>query len=258
MTFSGWFGIIRVSERATWLSLLNRNLSEVFGIKTTISDLICQAQKVSSPVFGIDFSKLSKKILFNSEENDIHKLSRYVKEIQPDERLPLDSILNYNTTFEISRSHFNPTLRPFVRAYLLDFAFFDFENSSFPELSYFVEVLFDVMMYFRSTPCFQTSLPGYIYLLAKGILPYEEDCFHNFFLVDFSESPFTVESIKHFRLVINNGCVRFIFKDYDMSLSDTFELLVNKKEFTDFLQQYHSINKIHRTNKAISSVLSNL
>jgi hypothetical protein len=66
----------------------------VFGIITTISDLICQAQKVSSPVCGVDFSKLSKKILFNSEENDIHKLSRYVKEIQPDERLPLDSIPN--------------------------------------------------------------------------------------------------------------------------------------------------------------------
>ena len=77
-----------------WFAFQNRNLSEVFGIKTTISDLNYQAQKVSSPVFGVDFSKLSKKKLFNSEENDIHKLSRYVKEIQPDERLPLDSIPN--------------------------------------------------------------------------------------------------------------------------------------------------------------------
>lgn len=230
----------------------------VFGIKTSISDLLYQAQKVSSPVFGVDFSKLSKKIRFNSEENDIHRLFQYVKEIKPDDRLPLDSILNYNVTFEISKSHFNPTLRPFVKDYLADFTFFDFKNSNYPELSYFVEVLFDVMMYFRSTPCFQTSLPGYIYLLAKEILPYEEDCFHNFFLVDFSESPFTVDSIKHFKLAIKNGYVRFIFKDYDMPLSDTFELLVNKTEFIDFLQQYHSLNKIQRTNKAISSILSNL
>ena len=39
---------------------------------------------------------------------------------------------------------------------------------------------------------------------------------------------------------------------------DTFELLINKKEFIDFLQQKHSLNKIQRTNKAISSILSNL
>ncbi len=227
-------------------------------IKTSISDLIYQAQKVSSPVFGIDVSQLSKKILFNSEENDIHRLFRYVKEIKPDDRLPLDSILNYNTMFEISKSYFNPTLRPFVEDYLADFTFFDFENSNYPELSYFVEVLFDVMMYFRSTPCFQTSLLGYIYLLAKEILPYEEDCFHNFFLIDFSESPFTVDSIKHFNLASKNSNVRFIFKDYDLSLLDTFELLINKKEFIDFLQQKHSLNKIQRTNKAISSILSNL
>ena len=86
-------------------------------ITTTISDLIYQAQKVSSSVFGIDISKLSNKILFNSEENDIHRLFRYVKEIKPDDRLPFDSILNYNKMFEISKSHFNPTLRQFVRAY---------------------------------------------------------------------------------------------------------------------------------------------
>ena len=230
----------------------------VLGIKTSISDLIYQAQKVSSPVFGADISKLSQKIQYNSEENDIHRLFRYVKEIKPDDRLPLDSIPNYNMTFEISKSHFNPTLRPFVEDYLADFTFFDFENSSFPELSYFVEVLFDVMMYFRSTPCFQTSLLGYIYLLAKEILPYEEECFHNFFLIDFSESPFTVDSIKHFNLAIKNSNVRFIFKDYDMSLLDTFELLISKKEFIDFLQQKHSLNKIKRTNKAISFILSNL
>ena len=240
------------------LSKKNRNLSEVFGIKTTISDLVYQAQKVSSPVFGVDCSKLSKKILFNSEENDIHRLFQYVKDIKPDDRLPLDSILNYNMTFEISKSHFNPTLRPFVKDYLADFTFFDFENSNFPELCYFVEVMFDVMMYFRSSPCFQTSLLGYIYLLAKEILPYEEDCFHNFFLVDFSESPFTVDSIKHFKLTINNGNVRFIFKDYDKPLSDTFELLINKKDFIDFLQQKHSLNKIQRTNNTIFSILSNL
>ena len=227
-------------------------------ITTTISDLIYQAQKVSEPVFGVDISKLSKKILFNSEGNDIHALFRYVKEIKPDDRLPLDSILNYNMMFEISKSHFNPTLRPFVKTYLSDFTFFNFENSDYPELSYFVEVMFDVMMYFRSSPCFQTSLLGYIYLLAKDILPYEEDCFHNLFLVDFSESPFTVESIKHFKLVIQNGNVRFVFKDYDMSLLDTFELLINKKDFIDFLLQKHSLNKIQRTNNAISSILSNL
>ena len=230
----------------------------VSGITTSVSELIHQAQKVSSPVFGVDIPKLSQKILFDPEENDIHKLSRYVKEIKPDDRLPLDGVLNYNTAFEISRAHFNPTLRPFVWAYLQDFTWFDFENSSFPELRYFVEVLTDVMMYFSSSPCFQTSLPGYISLLAKGILPYEEDCFHNFYLIDFSESPLTVESISHFRLNVQNGCVRFIFKDYDMSLSDTFEILVNKKEFTNHLQQYHSMNKIQRTNKAISAVLANL
>lgn len=110
----------------------------------------------------------------------------------------------------------------------------------------------------KDTPCFQTSLLGYIYLLAKEILPYEEDCFHNFFLIDFSESPFTVDSIKHFNLASKNSNVRFIFKDYDLSLLDTFELLINKKEFIDFLQQKHSLNKIQRTNKAISSILSNL
>ena len=203
----------------------------------TISDLIYQAQKESERVFGVDISKLSKKVLFNSEENDIHKLYQYVKEIKPDDKLPLDSILNYNMTFEISKSHFNPTLRPSVLSYLADFTFFDFENSHYPELSYFIEVMCDIMMYFKSSSCFQTSLLGYIYLLAKEILPYEEVCFHNFFLVDFSESPFTVEAIKHFRLDVNNGNVRFIFKEYDMPLLDTFKLLINKKEFIDFLQQ---------------------
>ena len=89
-------------------------------ITTTISDLIYQAQKVSEPVYGVDISKLSKKILFNSEENDIHTLFRYIKEIKPDDRLPLDSILNYNITFEICKSHFNPT-------FFADFTFFDFE-----------------------------------------------------------------------------------------------------------------------------------
>lgn len=227
-------------------------------ITTTISNLIYQAQKVSEPVFGVDISKLSKKILFNSDENDIHRLFRYIKELNPDDRLPLDSILNYNTAFEIGKSHFNPTLRPFVETYLADFTFFDFENSDYSELSYFVEVMFDIMMYFRSSPCFQTSLLGYICLLAKGILPYEEECFQNFFLVDFSESPFTVESINHFKLNIQNGNVRFIFKDYDMFLLDTFELLINKEEFIAFLQQNHSLNKIQRTNNAISSILSNL
>jgi len=230
----------------------------VLKITTTISDLIYQAQKVSEPVFGVDISKLSKKILFNSEENDIHALFRYVKEIKPDDILPLDSILNYNMMFEISKSYFNPTLRPFVKTYLADFTFFDFENSDYPELSYFVEVMYDIMMYFRSSPCFQTSLLGYIYLLAKEILPYEEDCFHNFFLVDFSESPFTVESIRHFKLAIKKGNVKFIFKDYDMSLLDTFELLINKKEFIDFLKQKHSLNKIQRINNAIVSIISNL
>ncbi len=230
----------------------------VLKIIITISDLIYQAQKESEPVFGVDISKLSKKILFNSEENDIHRLYRYVKEIKPDDKLPLDSILNYNMTFEISKSHFNPTLRPFVMSYLADFTFFDFENSHYPELSYFIEVMCDIMMYFKSSPCFQTSLLGYIYLLAKEILPYEEVCFHNFFLVDFSESPFTVESIKHFRLDVNNGYVRFIFKEYDMPLSDTFKLLISKKEIIDFLQQKHSLNKIQRTNNVISSILSNL
>ncbi len=132
------------------------------------------------------------------------------------------------------------------------------ENSHYPELSYFIEVMCDIMMYFKSSPCFQTSLLGYIYLLAKEILPYEEVCFHNFFLVDFSESPFTVESIKHFRLDVNNGNVRFIFKEYDMPLLDTFKLLIIKKEIIDFLQQKHSLNKIQRTNNVISSILSNL
>lgn len=224
----------------------------------TISDLIYQAQKESERVFGVDISKLSKKVLYNLEENDIHRLYRYVKEIKPDDKLPLDSILNYNMTFEISKSHFSPTLRPFVMSYLADFTFFDFENSHYPELSYFIEVMYDIMMYFKSSPCFQTSLLGYIYLLAKEILPYEEVCFHNFFLVDFSESPFTVEAIEHFRLDVNNGNVRFIFKEYDMPLLDTFKLLINKKEFIDFLQQKHSLNKIQRTNNAISSIISNL
>ncbi len=230
----------------------------VLKIIITISDLIYQAQKESERVFGVDISKLSKKILFNSEENDIHRLYRYVKEIKPDDKLPLDSILNYNMTFEISKSHFNPTLRPFVMSYLADLTFFDFENSHYPELSYFIEVMCDIMMYFKSSPCFQTSLLGYIYLLAKEMLPYEEVCFHNFFLVDFSESPFTVESIKHFRLDVNNGYVRFIFKENDMPLSDTFKLLISKKEIIDFLQQKHSLNKIQRTNNVISSILSNL
>lgn len=227
-------------------------------ITTTISDLIYQAQKSSEPAYGVDISKLSKKPLFNPEENDIHRIFRYVKKIRPDDRLPLDSVRNYNMPFETGRSHFNPTLRPFVVSYLMDLAYFDFENSDYPELSCFVEVVFDIMMYFMSSPCYQTSLLGYIYLLAEGILPYEEDCFHNFFLVDYSESPFTVESIRHFRLVIENGSVRFVFKDYNMSLSDTFDLLMNKKEIIGFMQQKHSLNKIQRTNNAVSSVLSNM
>lgn len=226
----------------------------VLKITITISDLIYQAQKASDTVFGVDISKLSKKILFNSEENDIHTLFRYVKEIKPDDKLPLDSIPNYNMTFEMSKSHFNPTLRPFVASYLADFTFFDFENGHYPELNYFIEVMYHIMMYFKSSPCFQTSLLGYIYLLAKEILPYEEVCFHNFFLVDFSESPFTVEAIKHFRLDVKNGNVRFIFKEYDMPLLDTFKLLINKKEFIDFLQQKHSLNKIQKTNNVISSI----
>ena len=62
------------------------NFQVVLEIKITISDLIYQAQKASTPVFGIDISKLSKKVLFNSEENNIHKLYQYVKEMKPDDK----------------------------------------------------------------------------------------------------------------------------------------------------------------------------
>ena len=230
----------------------------VLEIKITISDLIYQAQKASTPVFGVDISKLSKKVLFNSEENNIHKLYQYVKEIKPDDKIPLDNIYNYSIAFELSKSHFNPTMRPFVWDYLIDFSWFDFENSNYPELRYFEETLLNIMTYFISIPCFQTSLLGYIYLLAKGILPYEEICFHNFFLIDFSESPITIEAIRHFKLDVKNSNVKFVFKDYDMSLSETFKILISKKDFTEFLQQKHSITKIERTNNAISSILSNL
>ncbi|EWM55011.1 hypothetical protein [Ruminococcus flavefaciens] len=210
------------------------------------------------PVFGIDIPKLSKKVLFISEENNIHKLSQYVKEIDPDKKLPLDNIYNYNIQFELSRSHFNPTMRAFVWDYLMDISWFDFENSKYPELRYFEEVIFNIMSYFISTPCFQTSLPGYIYLLSEGILPYEEICFHNFFLIDFSESPVTMEAIRHFRLDVKDSSVRFVFKDYDMSLSETFRVLISKNDFLEFLQQKHSITKIERINHAIYTVLSNL
>ena len=198
-------------------------------IITTISDLIYQAQKASKPVFGIDISKLSKKNLFHLKENDIHSLFRYVKEMKPDDRLPLEIIPNYNIPFELRETHFNPTLRPFVRTYLAYFTYF--ECSDYPELSNFIEILFNIMIYFESFPCYQTSLLGYIYLLAKGTLPYEEECFHNFFLIDFSESPDTVEAIKHFRLDVKNGNVKFVFKDYDISLLDTFNVLIGKKDF---------------------------
>ena len=225
---------------------------------TTISDLIFQAQKESGTVYGVDLAKLSQKALFNSEENDIHRLSRYVKAVNHDDRLPLEQIINYNTMFELSRSHFNPTLRPFMLDYLIDISQFDFENSSFPELRYLEEVLFNIMMYFDRGSCFHASLPGYFCLLASGQLPYEETCFHNFFLIDNSESPVTVEAIRHFRLEVNNQSIRIVFKDYNMSISDTFKVLTGKQDFLSFLEQKHSTTKIERANKAISSILSNL
>jgi len=224
----------------------------------TISDMIFQAQNESNPAFGVDTLKLSKKPLYNSEENDIHRLYRYVMEINPYEKLPLEKINNYNIGFELSKSHFNPTLRPFMHNYFIDFSWFDFENSSFPELRYFQEVLFHIMMYFNSTPCFQTSLLGYLCLLASEQLPYEETCFHNFFLIDHSESPVTTNAIRHFQLDIRKQNVRFIFKDYNMSLSDTFKVLIGKNDFIEFLKQKHSIIKIEKANNAIFSVLSNL
>ena len=92
----------------------------------TISDMIFQAQNESNPVFGVDTLKLSKKPLYNAEENDIHRLYRYVMEINPYEKLPLEKINNYNIGFELSKSHFNPTLRPFMHNYFIDFSWFDF------------------------------------------------------------------------------------------------------------------------------------
>lgn len=224
----------------------------------TISDLIYEAQKASNSVFGVDINKLSQKTLFDSEQNDIHRLYGYVKKINPDEKLPLDKIVNYNYSFDLSNACFNPTLRPFMHNYLIDFSWFDYKSSSFPELSHFEEVLFFIMLYFEKDPCFHTMLLGYLYLLATEKLPYEETCFHNFFLIDFSESPDTLEAINHFRLDVKNGSVKFIFKDYDASLYETFRILTSKDEFIEFLHNKHSYNKIQRANNAIASILSNL
>ena len=119
-------------------------------------------------------------------------------------------------------------------------------------------MLFNIIMYFDRGSCFHASLPGYFCLLASGQLPYEETCFHNLFLIDNSESPVTVEAIRHFRLEVNNQSIRFVFKDYNMSISDTFKVLTGKQDFLSFLEQKHSTTKIERANKAISSILSNL
>lgn len=241
----------------------------------TIKKLIAKVSAYNTLNFGIDSERLKQKTLFNPETNDIHRLYSYVTETPPHYVPPLENICNYNNTFalrELSlQKHRNKYYKQhkyyglcsrndiLLRDYIIDMSYFQFETSSFPELSHFVETLLFLNQYMTSSfGLFHHALLEYMCLLADGSLPYEEDCFHNFFLIDFSESPATVEAIQHFRLDVDNKNIRFIFKDYNTTLDNVFSELISKKDFKDFISTEYPRDASDKINNDILTILSNI
>ncbi|MDE6672942.1 MAG: hypothetical protein K2K16_12235 [Ruminococcus sp.] len=232
----------------------------------TINKLITKAIKHSSMVFGLDSDRLIHKPLFSPETNDIHRLYSYVTEKPVTYIPPFEKIRNYNKTFRLHEFSMKKYKRNdyglcshdgiYILSYIFEFAYFDFEKSSFPELSYFVNTLSMLIQYTLSDGLLHYALPEYMCMLADGLLPYEEECFHNFYLIDFSESPDTVEAIKHFSLDINNGNIRFIFKDYNTTSDNVFAELINKNDFIEFLQKTYPPEIIEKLNTDILKILS--
>lgn len=239
----------------------------------TINKLIIKALAHSDLVFGVDSDSLKQKPLFSPEINDIHKLYSYVTQKSVRYIPPFEKIRNYNNIFTLNelspqkyrnkfykRNSFGlcSSNGVFLLDYIINMTYFDFRKNSFPELSHFVQTLLMLIQYTLSSGLFHYALPEYMCLLADGSLPYEEDCFHNFYLIDFSESPDTVDAIKHFSLDVDNGNIRFIFRDYNTTLDNVFSELVAKKDFINFISAEYPRDVADKINNDILMILSNI
>ncbi len=239
----------------------------------TINKLITKVLAHSDMVFGVDSDSLKQKPLFSPEINDIHNLYRYVKQKSSHDIPSLENIRSYNNIFTLNELSLQKYRNKFYKRnsfglcsstgiflldYIIDMTYFEFQKSSFQELSHFIETLLMLIQYTLSSGLFHYALLEYMCLLADVSLPYEEDCFHNFYLIDFSESPATVEAIKHFSLDVDNGNIRFIFRDYNTTLDNVFSELIAKKEFINFLSAEYPRDVADKINNDILTILSNI
>lgn len=233
----------------------------------TINEIYNDMIKSSDSVFGVDEQKLTERTLSDKDTNNA--VFRFIKKMDKDCCLPLEKIKNYDRMINVngltlkSHTYYDEIAERSCTDYGLfieetDILLNDFFDLyvDLPEYECFLNMIYTLTLNFYTYGLYQTSLMGYMLLLAENKLTYLENVFRGFYLADYSETPDFSEAIKHFSLTVNNGNVRFVLKDRNCTLDKVYSELITKRKFIDSLRKRFSSETIKIINEDILSILS--